>query len=73
MAIASTGTALATPQVMVLGEVFGRDRGRAGWQFGPRLNLLDEAVAIDLILGRNVAVAPATWLIIGITFRFAAP
>ena len=59
-----------TPRVMVIGEVFGRDRGRAGWQLGPRVSLFDAPIDIDLILGRNVTFTPATWFTFGVTFPF---
>lgn len=58
------------PDLTLIGEVFGENEGRAGWQAGPRLSVLDGAVDLDLIAGQNLTGLRANWLTIGLTARF---
>lgn len=61
---------MIAPPIMLIGEVFGRDKGRSGWQAGPRLSPFGEVLDLDLIVGRDLTGMPATWLTFGATIHF---
>jgi opacity protein-like surface antigen len=54
----------------LIGEVFGKDRGRTSAQFGVRPTVWDGRMDIDLIYGRNLGDERAHWLTLGVTLRF---
>ncbi len=64
------GAEWALSSVTLIGEVFGQTQSRPRWQAGPRFGVLDGAMDIDVIAGRNITGAPANWLTLGSTLRF---
>lgn len=54
----------------LIGEVFGRNEGRTGFQLGLRPTVLDDKIDLHLVAGRNITDATANWITVGLTLRF---
>lgn len=54
----------------VIGEVFGSENGRPGWQAGVRPLVLDGALALEFAYGRNLEGERGDWLTFGISTAF---
>jgi hypothetical protein len=59
-----------TEDVSAVLEVFDRFGAAAGVQLGVRPTVVGGRVDLDLLVGRNVAGAGATWVVAGVTARF---
>ncbi|MFN3313925.1 MAG: hypothetical protein ACK46Q_10705 [Hyphomonas sp.] len=54
----------------IIGEVFGGQTGRVGWQAGLRPIVLDGSLALDFAYGRNLEGERGDWLTFGISTGF---
>lgn len=54
----------------LIAEVSGTDRGRSAVQAGLRQTVLDDRLNLDLVVGRTLSDARATWLVGGFAVRF---
>lgn len=54
----------------LIGEVFGRNEGRPGFQVGVRPTVLDGKMDLHLVAGRNITDVEANWITVGLTLRF---
>lgn len=60
----------ALPRFALIGEVFGRDRGRAAAQLGVRPEIIEGTFHLDLVYGRNLTDEARDWVTIGGTLAF---
>lgn len=61
---------MAHERLELIGEVFGADHDRPGWQAGLRPLLFDGRVTLDIVYGRNLDGERADWLTVGLAFEF---
>lgn len=61
---------IAHDRLELIGEVFGADNDRPGWQAGIRPFLFDGRVALDIVYGRNLDGERADWLTVGLALEF---
>jgi len=61
---------VATDRLELIGEVFGSEGSRPGWQAGIRPFVFDGNVALDIVYGRNLDGERADWLTLGLSFEF---
>lgn len=61
---------MAHDRLELIGEVFGAENDRPGWQAGIRPFLFDGNVALDIVYGRNLDGERADWLTVGLAFEF---
>jgi len=54
----------------VIGEVFGAQNERAGWQAGLRPYLRDGGLALEIVYGRNLEGERGDWLTVGLSTGF---
>lgn len=58
------------PRLHLLGERFGDDRGDRGWQLGLRPVLIEDALHLDLVLGRHIDGIRGDWWTLGAVWAF---
>ncbi|GGB65939.1 hypothetical protein GCM10007417_02080 [Glycocaulis alkaliphilus] len=61
---------MAHDRLELIGEVFGSEGNRPGWQAGIRPFLFDGNVALDIVYGRNLDGERANWLTVGFAVEF---
>ncbi|MCC5980645.1 MAG: hypothetical protein JJU26_02885 [Oceanicaulis sp.] len=61
---------MATDRLELIGEVFGAENDRPGWQAGIRPYVFDGNVALEIVYGRNLDGERADWLTLGLSFEF---
>jgi hypothetical protein len=64
------GVQHAFDRLELIGEVFGGETGRPGFQAGVRPFLFDTDVALELAYGNNLDGDRAHWLTVGLSFEF---
>jgi len=57
-------------QVSMIGEIFGRHRGKPGAQIGLRPELIEDRLHLDIVYGRNLTGERDNWLTVGGAVRF---
>lgn len=61
---------MAHDRLELIGEVFGSEGNRPGWQAGFRPYVLDGNIALEIVYGRNLDGERADWLTVGLSFEF---
>ena len=57
-------------KLTLIGELFGRDEGRAAQQAGVRYGAVPETVDLDLVFGRNLDGTRSDWITLGTIVKF---
>jgi hypothetical protein len=57
-------------RLALIGEVFGRDRGRGGAPIGLRPTVIKDVLDLDIVYGRNLDQMRSDWLTLGMVVNF---